>query len=385
MRMTVWVVALLLTGVTASQQIEHWTARQEWRIGSVDDSAQALTQVGDVAIAATGRIYIAQPADQLIRVLSGAGELERSIGRSGQGPGEFQMLGSIGMLGDTLYATDHALRRITLFRPNGTVAREFALLTPLIGTQPPQILFPSLPRILLPDGTGLVWPSIAVAWLATRKDRIPLFRLHMDGQVDTIAQAEYEAPNAVLISQGRRIGVAKPFPDSPIYAFLADGSGVVSVHRRAATSRQASTFRVTKISVTGDTLFRRDVPYDPVPFPEALLSEAVVQIHERLAGRGQAPEPDVIRAALREGGHVPRFLVPVTEVASGIDGTLWLKREKTQAPRTEWQILGPDGVLKATVELGRNQSVKAVSGTTVVVTELDSLDVPYIIRYRIVK
>lgn len=381
---TIVTLLAIVAGATPVQA-ERWTVREELRIGSADDSAQALTRVGDVLIGRDGLIYIAQPADQTIRVFDDAGRLVRSIGRSGSGPGEFQMLQHIGFVRDTLYATDQALRRVSFFVPASGFVRTQALASPLIGTQPPEIYSPTVPSRLLPDGTSLVWPSIAVRWLAAGKNRIPMFRLSSDAmKLDTIAQAEFEVPNVVINFQGRGIGATKPFPDGPLYSFLVDGTGVLIVRRRVAAVRSA-TFHVGKVDLAGDTVFLREIQYQPVPVSEVLISEAVAQIHERLARRPPSPGPNDILTALRDGNHIPRTLPPVTEASSGSDGTIWLKRERTQAPRTVWQVLSPDGTLRATVELGRNQSVKAVSGNTLIVTELDSLDVPYVVRYRILK
>jgi hypothetical protein len=375
---------IVLLGLSPRNQVEHWTVREEVRIGGADNPTQELTRVGDVLLGAGGLIYIAQPSDLTIRVFDRTGRFLHNVGRKGEGPGEFRMLHSIGFLADTLYATDQSLRRVSLFSPDGTVARTYGLATPLIGSPPTRIYSPTVPTILLPDGTGIVRPSIPISWLNAGKEWIPIFRLMADGQsIDTITQAEYEVPNVVINSRGNRLGVPRPFSDAPIYELLADGTGILIVRRRAASATGPAMFQVVKIGLKGDTVFARNFQYEPMPLREPIIAHVIGEIHDRLARRPNPPARAEIREALRDGGHIPRMSVPVTDAASGLDGSIWLRRETTEARLTVWQVLKQDGSLRATVELGRNQSVKVFSGDALIVTDVDSLDVPFVIRYRI--
>lgn len=72
------------------------------RIGSVDDSVDALTWFDELVVAPDGRIFTAHPTETHIRVHAADGRLIRTIGRKGAGPGEFENIGAIGLLGDML-------------------------------------------------------------------------------------------------------------------------------------------------------------------------------------------------------------------------------------------------------------------------------------------
>ena len=77
-----------------------------------------LTYVLDLDVDHEGAVYVADPMERLVTVLSPAGERLRSIGRKGAGPGEFEGIGSIQVgAGDTLFVFDNILRRLTAFRP----------------------------------------------------------------------------------------------------------------------------------------------------------------------------------------------------------------------------------------------------------------------------
>jgi hypothetical protein len=241
-----------------------------------------------------------------------------------------------------------------------------------------------VPSILLSDGSALAWPSISLRWRAAGKTRDPLLRLGADGRsVDTIAVAEVETPNAVVNVRGGRVGIRRPFADGPLHAFLADGSGVVVVHRRAPADRRAADFEVVKIGLTGDTLFIRRFPYIPKGTTDQIVDLAIDEIEQRFVSQRNAPSESEIRAALEGGGHIPGLLPPVTEVASGVDGSIWLKRERTVEPRAAWEVLDRSGNLRAIVLLPRNESVQAVAGNVLVTSGLDDLDVPYVTRYAV--
>ena len=95
------------------------------RIGTADgDSTQILFGAHSVARTSTGAVVVANMGTSQVRVYDRSGRLARSIGRKGQGPGEFQFLQEVGVIrGDTVVTYDVGLGRITIFTPAGKVAR----------------------------------------------------------------------------------------------------------------------------------------------------------------------------------------------------------------------------------------------------------------------
>ena len=79
--------------------------------------------IGDFAVSPSGKVAIDNHNSQ-VRVVSPSGSLLRSIGRSGNGPGEFRSWLLLAWLGDTLAVADNQLRRTSFFR-----AESGALLT----------------------------------------------------------------------------------------------------------------------------------------------------------------------------------------------------------------------------------------------------------------
>ncbi len=111
---------------------KKWTEQQAWKISSSaalvlgETSADPDAEFGDVrgAIASSdGRIAVADGYADAIRVFSPSGQLVRTIGRSGAGPGEFSdPVGLYLLEGDTLAVRDLATARITLFDFEGNLA-----------------------------------------------------------------------------------------------------------------------------------------------------------------------------------------------------------------------------------------------------------------------
>jgi len=98
-----------------------WNPEYDWNRGS------------GVVISEDGRLFVSQYQDRNILAIDASGETVREIGRAGEGPGEFSLLSSIGLLGDTLVASDRNLWRVSFFDTAGKLLetrRWFADMTP---------------------------------------------------------------------------------------------------------------------------------------------------------------------------------------------------------------------------------------------------------------
>jgi hypothetical protein len=81
--------------------------------------ADEFGRVTGVVAGADGALYVADALAREVRVFSAEGAAVRSIGRPGDGPGEFASIQSLGMLGDTLAVLDPFNGRISLFSTDG--------------------------------------------------------------------------------------------------------------------------------------------------------------------------------------------------------------------------------------------------------------------------
>ena len=113
----------------ANGSLPRWTLAAEplLSIGALDGAeAETLYQVNDIERLADGSWLISNGGTEEVRVFDASGAYLRTMGRRGEGPGEFVSLSRIFVLeGDSVAAYDSRQRRITVFDPAGEVARDF--------------------------------------------------------------------------------------------------------------------------------------------------------------------------------------------------------------------------------------------------------------------
>lgn len=123
---TVRVVMLMgLSGTPSFAQVttDPTTTFQLREVLSIGDdetapAAYLLTGPRHIRTDADGRIYVAEPRRNHVRVFGPEGPFLGALGRSGQGPGEFTQLGAIALDADgRLVAYDRMLQRFTRFPP----------------------------------------------------------------------------------------------------------------------------------------------------------------------------------------------------------------------------------------------------------------------------
>lgn len=382
----------------------EWQAIPVTRIGSMDDPDQGLTKIGQIVIGPDGLFYVSQPLDRNIRVFDARGALRRVIGREGEGPGELRGIGSIGLLHDTLYVSDDQLLRVSFFTLDGAFLTSRSWRTDqrvarghgTSSSGPLNIMYmATAPQALSPDRTGLVIPNFAYGALAGRGSgirmssfRIPVLRIDPQSQViDTLAWEQHTGANVVMARGGAEFFFPARFFDFPLLKLMPDGSGVVEVDRHAAEGPAASKFRVSATRRTGDTIFSREFAYRPVPTTSEVVRSVLERtpIYQNPGPSAHLSPPDVPERedALRDADLVPSMLPPVTDLTVGQDSSIWLRREEVSGDSAVWNVLGPSGKAVGTLRLPSGQTVVAAKGDVVAAIELDDLDVPYVIRYRL--
>jgi len=100
---------------------EAWTVADEplLSIGSVGGDASTLfDRVSSVVVLPSGELAVLDEGAGQIRLFDGGGRLTRTLGRSGQGPGEFQGLAFVGLSADSLWVFDGRQQRLTVWDPS---------------------------------------------------------------------------------------------------------------------------------------------------------------------------------------------------------------------------------------------------------------------------
>lgn len=363
----------------------------ELRIGSLDGPGTTLTYVTGMAVH-EGRIYSAHRRESSILVHGPDGERLARIGRTGEGPGEFRGLGAIGFLGDTLWARDFQLSRLSYFTPRGQLIRTITIPIRMPqggdGPLPPGSL-PPRPAAVLPDGRIMgasPAPSRAVA--AGTITEIPIVTMDTLGDVlDTLYMQEL-ANWAIQDPTGTSPNGAyrgQPFDDTRLRPHSQREPAFVLVDR-AVESDASTTYRVTRITFAGDTVFDRTFAYDPVPIDPAYPDSLIEAFATRVAGSG-AGNPSSLRDAMtwaRENLYLPAHYPPVEAAIVGLDETVWLRMAAPHDAETvEWLVLDAGGEPTARVRMPARFRLREARADRAWGWALDELDVPYIYRYGI--
>lgn len=372
------------------------------RIGSLDDPDVGFSRIAGVGVGPEANVFVLDAGDRDIRVYAPDGTLLRTIGRPGQGPGEFQNVPMFGVVGDTVWAFQNFSRRLSLFDRQGNLLSDNPVdgVRVALAGKMDGVLFPALMR---PDGRlvgrMLLWVARKTPASIAQGDTVQVPFVLFDGRgrpVDTVGwypdPQTGSTPPETITAEARQFVV--PPPPSPDPDVIATTDGRILVDRPLAQNADTGSFSVTRVLFSGDTIYHRSYRYRPVGYPEAVLDSLATMYVRRGGGmvyivngvrQEAAPPSDVsgIARKIRDAMHFPDVQPPIQRSFLGADGSLWLRREDDGGALYRWLVLGPDGVARGNVDLSRNTSPSWARGNDVWLTEQDPLGVPWLVHDRI--
>lgn len=359
-----------------------WTLNgPEVRIGSLDDPDYLFGLVGSVVPGPDGFVYSLHPRDGVVRRWTADGTPAGTIGRTGEGPGEFTQPVRMGFFGDSLWVMDSGLNRASYFDLAGEFLGSASPDISLVGPNG-RAVRPSYP---LRDGTFVARPGAGSLQIATGElTENPLMRVDAEGDaLGTIWLEPFKPLDLLaLLDEGGRGGMfsIQAFRDAPLRASLEHG--LLVVDRAAWTGSGPATIGITGIDAAGDTMFARSFPYTPVPLASERVDSVVRATTERLRNYSEGD----VRAATYRPSHVP----PVGGIVAGRDGTIWLRHFDSTTSEGgeevyEWWVLDAEGHPLARAVTPARLRLRTILSDAVWGVERDDLDVEYIVRYRLVK
>jgi len=219
--------------------------------------------VNDVAFDARGNLYVLDATGYRIIVFDPAGKYLRTIGRKGDGPGEFGLPMAMAILpGGELVVNDAAKSNLQIFGPDGTFRRTMVL---------PEALGRASGRMRLSPRGGVITETMQLQRLASNGQRTPPQRMQLPGRSVTRLDIRDSvngsplfsaAPRDVQLSAPRQAAGGtmhvsmsmRAFEPSLLWAPTADGG--------LAASNQAG-YRITLLDAAGRTARFLERPITP--------------------------------------------------------------------------------------------------------------------------
>lgn len=336
-------------------------AVESFRLGSLDHEEESFGQISDLLVGTDGRIYISQGYALSIALYTPEGMLERRIGGPGRGPGEFRSITDLFLVGDTLWARDHALRRFNLFTPDGGFLRTFNYANVTAAGKPVSVLAPiGRSRFIgtyFMRGEALANGHLRGAPLMvlgpSGEDLDTAVVLHLRDEVLRI-----EAPS------GRQVFTTHPYRNSTAWALSPKGGRIVVVDAPIPKRSLEGRMVISVIdALSGDTTSTHIHSYRPENGTKQMFENVVNgQALRLVSGRRAAlANESLARRVVRQALEEPMFLPTANEVIVGEDGSMWIRREDARSGPVRWSIFDENGVLRFHTRLPRAMEVHTVT------------------------
>ena len=268
------------------------------------DGPNALTTVNDLVVSETGRVFVAQASECVIKVFNPDGSLRETIGGRGRGPGEFQDIGNITLVGGELHVFDPVLSRRTVFSQDGTRVRDERVRV--------QGVYPQWLREL--HANGDVDLARVEEFPSRPQDRSPQrsFWLLVDSGtvLDTLGFSRRPEQSIVL-----RLDRGWSYQGQPFDTF-----SVLVPDEGRAWLVQRTNGDIVELTLSGDTAHAYQVGLPQSPVDRQAINRAVDPILRRVEGRIRNA-----RGAIEDALLVPDSLPALRSAIVGRDGTVWLR------------------------------------------------------------
>lgn len=300
---------------------------------------------------ADGRVFVLEAYDNRLSVWTPSGERLFSVGRAGEGPGDFAMPYRVHFEDSRFYVRDQT--RFTYFSNSGTLMETVPNPPTSLGYQG----FPLRIDALTADGSFLGRPSMgAHVELGLHGndpiDSLPVFTIRetAGGWVRDVVYWRDIRNNDFALYYGRWLTFpGQPFSVADRYR-LDPGAGTVLVARVADEQLGPGEAELIELSAVadgvrfvGDTAWHRRLAFEPIPLTPALVEAAIdrtlewsVHVDE---GEDTADVRESARGNIEESIHVPEYLPAVKSLLIASSGQVWLLSHETVDTLNVWYSL----------------------------------------------
>ena len=353
----------------------------EMRIANVEGNpAYELGRVSAIVDGPAGGIYLWDSRLDELRLYDSSGVFVRQVGKRGQGPGEYVEANAIAPApNDGVALWDPRTSRFTVFEPDGRVRTSWRWQTSMI-FDPHALATDTAGNIYVPALVHSTDPSAG-----PDASRFVAVRVRPDGGiVDTLMLPTQEsAPMLRAQRGGTSAGEPLPFAYSRAVEITPWGTIATSIPGRYAVD----------IPRPGARMLRIEREMDPVPVQDDERRDLAEAITRELR--------KVDPAWRWTGAEIPRVKPHIRALMFDADERLWVTRsvvaerrpasDTTPGAPNEWiepttyDIFERDGRLVGEVTIPPATRLHLALGDKVWAVQRDSLDVPTIVRFKLME
>jgi hypothetical protein len=318
------IVRVTSSGPTAWTDTNGWKLAELPAIQPAEGSQGELISPSSIAVDDQGRLYVADEKPTDIKVFDSTGALVRTIGREGDGPGEFRSA-YIAIRGNRLLAHDPAAQRTTLFDTSGALIRSFHS----VGRYFAPVALDAAGRAVLP----LIFMMSEAERDAAPKRAFYVARFDTLGNLlDTLSVPQLTEEHSWLVKEGAAnvFGMGVPFAPSTVSGFGRD-SGLIY---GASTD-----FAIMRAEGGRDTTFIMRRTWTAPAIPDSVRTDTVDHLVKAYAN-GRVDE-----VSLRNAFHaadIPTTGPSFSRLFVDDKGNTWAQ-QALGADSTRFDVFGPDG------------------------------------------
>jgi 6-bladed beta-propeller protein len=372
----------------------------EWRTAG-DSTKEPLGDVGAIAVAADGRVWVWDPATPALWLFDADGTPLRQVSRRGRGPGEYERVNDLAIARDgALVMWDDGNARLNIYNSDGGY-RTSAHLSfsdccglPVVIDTLNRIWLNTHPRMV--GGKGK--PFDPADW--GKPADVGYFRYDSSGApIDTILAPSLPGADGVLtalqVTASSIGGMSQhvPYGTYPLYAASPLGHVVSALSRPYTVNSEANGKPARLVR-----------EFMPVPVAEAERAQRRANIEFRM----RRAKSDFTW----NGPDIPREKPPINDLAVGLDGRIWVQLSvpseefepgpqasgagpfpdtrgpppppiKFRPKEKRWDVFEPDGRYLGRIVVPRELSLYVMRGNLVWGVTRDADDVPMVVRMRI--
>jgi hypothetical protein len=358
--------------IGAQTHIPTFDVREEIRIRSNDSiPGMLLAGVEDLAVLPDGRIVTTHPREATVRVFDPDGRLIRSLGRRGDGPGEFRGVRQVGYVDGRIWVEDigrgYLLFDARTYEPVGKVAKG-----------PTSGFFPGLTS----DSTSFHYNGTGDSARVGIFDRTGQRRMLID-VARRMTGHHFEVSFAEITPAGMLTGRMVPRTRySPLsvatqLGLVPGGREIIVLEGSELWNGPSGQFTIRRIESSTGRISAPVTVSLPVRRVTAAEADSLIK-HSTPPVR--APRDARSADEYRAKAKVPPIFPAFQSFTPSADGVLWLTEYARPDARLVVDVAGKPLMR---VRLPNGFRVIAVSRTHVWGVTLDTDDLPIILRYRV--